>query len=343
MKNFRNLLLVFSLSLTFFTISCSKEKVEILEVEDLSDTKEWLVFENSEEFLDAYRMIINSSLEDIENWERTKSFTSLGTICDKFYMSIDIEQFESTEEVLLFAKNNSEYIQIIEEDGELTLETILFDNPQRYLMNKDGFFQIANNVYKVIEDYTIGADINDFDEIKNINNNNIYEIFDNDKVFLLKGEKNALSTKCVEYNCGNYTTKRNTINNNRIYLRISVDALNLGGGGIPPFTQEFTNFMVRPYRRTLGVWFWVERYVSCELRIATGYYTYFDYSWYRVFSHYIRTNVLTRSLSGTLSDNIISYGSWVPSISHFDGYDVWASTPQAGKAQTSCINPLGHP
>lgn len=40
MKNFRNLIFVFSLSLTFFTISCSKEKGEVLKIEDLPDTKE---------------------------------------------------------------------------------------------------------------------------------------------------------------------------------------------------------------------------------------------------------------------------------------------------------------
>lgn len=287
-------------------------------------------------------MIINSSLEEIQNWETSKNFTSLGTISDKFYMSIDIDQFKSTEQIIRFAENNSEYIQIFEEEGELTLETILFDNPQRYLMNKDGFFQIANNVYKVIDDYTIGVDINDFDIIKDINKDNYDMIIDNEKVILLSGSRNSLLAKDQANDCGNYRTKRNTIGNDRIYLRISVDYLDLGGGGMVPLTMEYTNFMVRPYRKTLGVWFWVKRYVSCDLKVATGYYSYYDLTWNRVLGRYYKSSTLTQSLSGTLSENVLSMGSWATSVSHFDGYDLWASTPEAGMAEAECNKQLAN-
>ena len=64
-------------------------------------------------------------------------------MCEELYFRINPEEFKSVEQVKDFLASNSEYLQLIEdEDGELTLETLLFKNPNRYFINKDKMFQI---------------------------------------------------------------------------------------------------------------------------------------------------------------------------------------------------------
>jgi hypothetical protein len=143
---------IFILSL-FCTILVSCNKFETLDDNTLKDNNQAdekiLVFTSFDEYVAARNSSLSMSISELKDFEKSKGFNSFGRKCDEYCLQIDPEKFKSLEEIKAYINKNSEFIQLIKDDeGELTLEPILYKSIDRYIINKGKMYQIANNVYK---------------------------------------------------------------------------------------------------------------------------------------------------------------------------------------------------
>lgn len=326
---------IFALFITFaFSISgCKKDHSELTHTIPSSPTlktvasSKMLRFEDAEDFLETYEQTVSFDNSERGSWEDAIDFVSFGRACDEFYLSLDETIFDNDETVEDFVISNSDKLQLIEDgSGEFYLETVLFKQDFRYFANKDKMFQIGDKVYLILEEGIVSADYSNIGKLKEINENNYFSYRgDNDIYFSPSLSNNASSLKDGAYNCGTWQEQRVTNNRERTYLRISIHTTDVGNG-----TNQYVNYMVRPYKKTLGIWYWCTRHISCNIKVAADYKVYTSsssWTWTRVNGSYSCTNKYASSVSGQLCSQWISIGFTSTPAGHFGGYNCWADTP----------------
>jgi len=118
-----------------------------------------LYFKSDEELFAELESINKMNDEEKSEWEKSKGFEPFGLTADKFYQSIDPSRFRSIDEVKKFVKDNSKYLQLVEEEnGELVLETVLGGSPFRYLANDDGIILVDNFLLKIYDNVALSVD-----------------------------------------------------------------------------------------------------------------------------------------------------------------------------------------
>lgn len=172
-------------------------------------------------------------------------------------------------------------------------------------------FQIGDKVYLILEEGIVSADYSNIGKLKEINENNYFSYRgDNDIYFSPSLSNNASSLKDGAYNCGTWQEQRVTNNRERTYLRISIHTTDVGNG-----TNQYVNYMVRPYKKTLGIWYWCTRHISCNIKVAADYKVYTSsssWTWTRVNGSYSCTNKYASSVSGQLCSQCDYSGDSAP-------------------------------
>jgi hypothetical protein len=268
--------------------------------------------------------------------EESQGFKSFGRTCDELYNNINPEDFKSIEEVKTFVAKNSEYLQLIEdENGELTLETVLFKNPNRYLVGKNKMFKINKSVYRIFDDATVMTKEENIEKLRSIEKNSIsmYKS-DPDFIFMNTDSKKVSSQqKNLEDNCGKAAHDYRTEGRDRTHMWLECGEYfdELFG---TPITYFSTNFLIRPYKRTLGIWYWCSRTISCDVKIAADWYN--GVSWVRDQYLYSELGVGDSKIEHVFASGTSGGGHNYWRELHFGGYDAWGATPSAPAVVLQC-------
>ncbi|HNW51286.1 MAG TPA: hypothetical protein PKH79_09400 [Prolixibacteraceae bacterium] len=188
--------------------------------------------------------------EKLENFEYRMGFSSFGRISEELYRKIDLKTFKTTNEIKAFVQKNSNYLQFIEDDnGELELEIRFHNRADRYVQNKDNMYQIGETIYKVFNEGTVSSSIENLDLFYKKGNN--LDSFKKDVKFSFRSrEDDFFRLKSTASNCTPTEPFRSTNGDERLKVEIEVST-NYGQ------TEVTYHFLSRPYKRTLGIWFWV--------------------------------------------------------------------------------------
>jgi len=280
-----------------------------------------LVFDDFEETTITYKKIIEMDLEDRISWEDSMNFKSLGRINDEFYRSIEFEKFNSADEIVQFVTDNSTKIQIVENDGEQTIETVLYNHHYRYLANKNGLFQINDKIYLVLNHALVSTCKNKSYLLNDINESNYMEFEDMEDISIhtIQATDVSSNSKDQTYNCGTYHSEEDVDDKEKLYMRISIESTNFDFG-----TYQYCAYIVRPYHKVFGVWYLCKRKMNVDISVAVDHYKYSDpstASWYRKGHRYICNGREATSISGILADEMLSHDFFVTPIGHFGGYD----------------------
>jgi hypothetical protein len=323
---------IFTLFIIAFAMTgCNKDQSEVIPPSTptfKSDaSSELLKFDDAEDFFETLELTASFDNTERTNWEDAQDFVSFGRACDEFYFSLNETIFEDDETVEEFVKSNSDKLQLIEDgNSEFSLETVLFKQDFRYFANKDKMFQIGDIVYLILEDGTVSADYSKIGKLKEINENNYFSFINDDDVSFSSSLTNTnRDLKDGTYNCGVWQEQRVTNNRERTYLRISIHTTDVGNG-----TNQYVNYLVRPYKKTIGIWYWCSRHISCNIKVAADYKVYTSsssWTWVRVNGSYACTDKYASSVSGNLCSQWISTGFQASPAGHFGGYNCWADTP----------------
>jgi hypothetical protein len=294
--------------------------------------KQMLKFENVSEFLKIRDQVSEIQCEEISFSKSQSGFSSFSQEVDEFYHSIDFESFQSQEELLNYVKNYPQYLRIdYDENTEIIINPVLSDNLYRIFVNEDLKFQIGDSVYKTYETVTLGTHLLNQDALNSIKEENIEQNLNDGSVFVFS-KKEEIQLKDLNNNCGTWPEARATNGNDRTYLRLGVITGQYSYG-----TEQYVQYMVRPYKKTLGVWYWCTRTISCNIKVAAGYYIYNQSnSWVRLIGNYSNSGTSTSSLSGILCQQWVSIGENKDGNGHFDGYNAWADTPSTDPVLLQC-------
>ncbi len=322
---------------TLFFNSCSKDELKNEEILN-EDLRSILSFNSDKEYIETLDKVLSMNPQELKAYEESKGYKSFGRLCDEIYYNINPEDFKSIEEVKTFVSKNSEYLRLVEdENGEFSLETILSDNPNRYLINDDKMFIINKNVYKVFEEGIVTTQVERKEFLKGINDKNISKYIDNVNIRYMPihiESINETRLKDASYNCGTYHSNTHTDNTNRTTIEISIsywDTYDING---IPMTIFQNRVFVKPEKKTI-FWFGCTRTISCDVKIAVDYETISG--WERDFVyHYHQDTEPTWNYEFIISGGVISFGYWARYNMHYGAYDCWGDTPSTHPANLEC-------
>lgn len=333
--------LFISILLVMFN-SCAKDDINIRENSETS--KNIISFENFSEYKIAQEKVLTMNNEELKNYEESLGYKSFGRASEEFYRNIEMDKFNSKEEIVSFVIKNNHFLQLIDdENGELELETKFYNNPKRYFLNKDYMFEIGNSLYKVVEEGVIISGSENYDLLKEIDSDNIESYVNKNEglTFLsnkFKVEDNGL--KDATYNCGQSKTARKTNGRDRVKMEMSISYSDTYGWDPInqveyPMTILNNYVLIRPYKRTLGIWYWCSRTLSCDLKIAVDTY-YSNIGWGRKNFHKSEPGKHDSKLEYTLEGGVISEGYFSRYNMHYSGLDCWAKSGSTGRATIEC-------
>ncbi len=305
--------------------SCTKEQSE--QNVDVFLGNNMLVFKTAEEYYAAVEKTIKLNYDELKDWEETQGFKSYGRTCEEIYFSIKPDQLNTIDDIHDVVRKYSSFLTLVkDENNEYVLEHFLFNNPLRYIINNNKMFQVKDIVYKVFETfyvYTNYENINElikFDESDLFLNNNKFNIS-------LVNNTSIIDSKDVPNFCGVGEYEDDvTVNDNKTRLTIGVHQ---PPAGAPGWSVARCYYIVRPLKKTLGIWFWVTgRTMSASIKIALDYRI--PGGWDRQLLLNSYHNVAASKFEGE-GIQWVYFGQTDYNLTvHFGAYDCWATSFSTG-------------
>ena len=308
-----SILLVLLVAFATVIISCEKED----KIQDISDNI--LYFGSIDDMLLEIDLVLSMSMEEKIQWEESKGFQSIEITSEKLYESINPEKFKSQEEVFNFVEKNSTYLILTKVgNNEYELDTHLSSSPFKYFVNNEYLFQIKDSVYKVFDEGVIAVSEERILELTNSDFENA----------LTLTNKSIFSTvylnlkKSTNLTCPGATVRTDN-GRERIRLKLYPNAYNMGS-----YWQAAYWYEIRPYKKTLGIWYRVKRTISCDLYMkvvveSDPYYLNYENSGERAY-------VLEEF--ALFDDAFFSD----PDDFNCESYNSWAKQPNTGKTYAIC-------
>lgn len=249
-------LFAFVMAAFVFLVGCKKEKTESEANAPQTSVCGMLHFNSTREFLETQEKILAMNEVERRDWERQQGFKSYATKCEELFEELEAKGINSDEDIYDFVKENPDYFYIREEEGEKYLTSYLEYSSYYQFVDENKMLQIGENVIKVFNEGVVIAPVDQEERLLNITS--FYEPTQENFAYY----ENALSeSQSVfkddnECNCTPIEViARGTNGNNRTYVRFYRDGLyDDYGFGIITYYMK-----IRPYKRTLGVWYWCNR------------------------------------------------------------------------------------
>ena len=318
-------------------ISCQDEN--FLE----SSSQDILKFESEEEYLSTVQSTVEMNHDELKKWELANNFNSKAIESLSFYRSVNFEKFKSKEELIDFVESNSSYLQIIDEDGELYVETVNQKGADRFILNKDNMYQIGDKYYKAYAEGVISGEKEQYQYLKNMDKGEFLSILENnnmkDEVHVVNRriKSNSISESSVSRsNCGNKITGRNTSNRDRTKTLVEVSGKDEGDHVV--YT---TRLLVRPYKKTLGVWYHASRTITTAGGFGIIYYdpdSNSYESWYSPNNYWQSSDTSPQSKEEQFAYRVqFTSTNYNVDDVYFTYSDAMGDTPSTGPAYAYCL------
>jgi len=315
-------------------------------------------FDNYEQYKNEVDHLRQLPEDEKQGYLESKGFqNSFGVNAMNIYLSLDIESVNSIDEIQDYVKKHSKYLtlQPDENSGEYVLETKLKNKPESYFINDDKVFQIGENYYKVFEDKTISTNKNNLAKLLKVTSSEEFNEINDSEIFISKisvpqsFDNGVIQGRDGTYNCGNGRLTDRAPNKNekrdRTYIRIDLVAER-------PYQDVAwligSEWLIRPYKKTLGVWYYASRTITGSLKARVDYISDGDNFPFVPEGDWVREPLSDCNIS---PGNQYSYsngktiGYWLSPSNpynaaptfHFAGIDFWGDTPSVGEnAEIKC-------
>lgn len=91
------------------------------------------------------------TLPELLEYEKSQDRSSIGAISDKFYEAIDLEQFTGENDVMEFYSQNTDMLDTVIENGEISIIPKWDMISMRYVANENGLFIIDDYAYRLFK------------------------------------------------------------------------------------------------------------------------------------------------------------------------------------------------
>ena len=269
-----------------------------------------LYFEDAEQYFKAISIVGNMTHEELDKWEQELGFVSLRTIVHNAYE--ELLNAETEDDVYEIIGRNSEYLEIIiDEKGEQHVESII-DNPNfSSIINHNCLYLSSENVVKITKNYKLFFPINFLNKIININENDIIDLKNDDKITIHKYTIDETKTGCGQSTTG-YVMKdeRWCRNDRRCYIKMAT------------YTDVESNrqYVYRSYvyvwgKRKITSCAWIQYRTNLTLTSSSNYTVKFiensSFDWGIEYFSYVTVN-RNYSWGFTITENLSSFFSYNP-------------------------------
>ncbi len=302
-----------------------------------------VAFESFEEYQLELRKSLKRTPEERKAWEQEHGIVSFGTKCNELYDLVADMEFESQAEIFAFVEKNNKYLKMVkEEHGDYSMEVINESNPNRYLANANGMFQVKSNIFKTIEKGLVYSSLDNYEIISHMDNEQAKLLPEESDIRVLNYEYQKLEQKSTTANCG-YGKKQRTQKNgkNRTIIQLN---LRLKGTDIYDESLEQTisfevipscYLIVRPQKRTWGAWLLCKRTISCNISVNVNCQNRYG-GWTNAHLSHIKGNYYSSKYEEELdvSEDFAEYCKDY----HYIKYYAWGDTPSTSRALLNCGN-----
>lgn len=338
MKTRVNLSCLTFLVLILMISSCKKEDIYYHDLEIDSYQEELPVimsFRNANDYMTTRKMIVEMSNSERKKYEEARGYKSFGRICDELYDNIDPEEFKSQEEIITYAELNSKYFQIIkEENGDLRFEKVLYDDPNRYLIDENMIFISEKVAHKVYSNFTVSSNITNFAILNLCDEKDIINYKDNPEFHFTEalGKQVIIELETKDYPPPPYMYCGASFSDEAVDDRDKT-TLTLKWNWIwDAYWFYETQMQIVPWKKTLGTWFHCYRTLSWDARWASDYKAD-GFDWERrqhAFNGSVYSNV-ANIVQSEFYTNVNANNEY-----HFGGYDGWGRSPSAPPIYFNC-------
>lgn len=314
-----SMLLMFGTAIT----GCKKESSDILN-RNLSDKT--TQFNSMEDFSSALKKVEEMGEQERRDYERKNNYKSLLTKVYEVYEEIDMDNLKDKETLLEHVNKNNHYLEISNNDNnEQEYRAIYSDNPYSFLAQENRMIIIGESCIKVFDDGIITAPLESFNDLISIKDKVASKVSKNNDFDVRIFKLEEFQQKA---NCPNEDETRATNGSERTKLQIGNGFAQVNTSSGPTMATNCW-IIIRPYKRTLGVWFYAQRTISGAIDATIGYNNGSPQS-----------HTVSRTIPPTLSyvqtRDIYTPVSGSPSNVHFQNYYAWGDTPSTDTAVLSC-------
>lgn len=316
-------------------------------LEEVSPTQaKVLKFESLESVNRYMNQSLEADYEGLVKLEDTQSFNSFGKKCDEIYQKAVDANFTSRAALEAFVEQHSEYLQFVTDiDGEVSLETRLYNSPLRYLINENRVYQLNNTAIKVFENGYVMTPMEKVDALDEFKGLRYQDAKRSSLTFVdIEGLNGTMQGARTMTSCDNRADGTATSGNERVRLEIntshtpSTDPL---VGGDNSIHRIFTkvHYKVRSQKRFLRIWFASQRKITAEINARVDLYSQTG----------VQTNALVYASTfehfdskweGTLDGSFADVANNDQFSVFFGGYYAWAKTSSTSATLLSCNEDL---
>jgi len=310
-------------------ISCEKNSQDLI----INDIQDQFVpqFSSMEEVNSTISMLINMNQNERIEWEKAHGYKSFHTKCEEVYAKVMAIEFESQKEALEKIAEYPDYLQILENNGELEVESVLYNSIFKYIIDENGFFRVENMFYKVYDQGIVGTTKSNLQSLRELDGSEINSI-KSDPSFDVINLSNLSFTKDAAYDAGRSdddVSDKQKYDGRYRRVKLEIEVIRTKAMGI---TRIDYRRIITPQQRIAYIWW---RYtvpnVSADMDVRVDYElspagSPVDWDDEQV------TEILSENNSDRIFKNDIIYQSvYEENLDyHFGGFDCKATTSHIG-------------
>jgi hypothetical protein len=263
-------------------------------------------------------------------FEKKNNYKSLFTSVYEVYEGINFEKLKDRNELIQYVKVNSDKLDLISlGNGELEYKAIYADNPYSLIAGKNRMIIIGSRCVKIFDDGLISAPLSMFNDLNSVEGKNI------SSVSVKKGFEVVVfkfgNTSC-KTNCGTEAEALSEDGRDRTRIRLVLTEVLVNTSSGQTWSSN-PWYEVRPFLKTLGVWFQAQRTISGGIN---SNFRYTNYSGATINVPFIRTIAPELSYVKIATTYTTTTDGYFPNNLTFLNYNAWGDTPSTGTATMSC-------
>lgn len=312
MKVIKNFLLL--ILICFLFASCKNEEVNFQSADTIKS------FANLEEYHQEINRLGAITEDELAQFEESTGFKSFGRISNELYA--EAESLTSIKEIKEFVQIHNKHLVLLEdEDGDLILETTLYNNPGRYVVNESQIVKIGDSYLKL---FTSGESFGSLSQLMNLTEDQL-PVSDMGQVF--EFSNNRISD--VSNNCGTTIEKKGTNSGNKMIITVKAKIFDNLGIQTAKYDVSIIN-----YKKQAGIWFQKSKPHS-YYGINFAYDVKIGGVWYREYYYLGESDVEFKARVGS---------EWVylsltgpdPTEVHFGGFEVYGQNSSVPRFEGIC-------
>jgi hypothetical protein len=258
---------------TFCLFSCNKEKdlqVSTKSGELISDPLigDIRCFPTAEALSIELSHVLSLDIEDLIKYEKTNNISTFGRQCDEVYCSIiEIDTLLDEIKVSRWINKFPNFLELTQNDeGEMYFLPKLSNNPLRYIVGANRIYQVGDSsLCKIFNTGMLYTSTENVAILATIEEEDLGNLTRTPDFLFVPSFSEDVSNRTTGNLGWNYT-KSTTKNKDR--LKVAVNGFSIIGLGKSIMYE--VNVETRPYKKTLGIWYWCSRTITQNITIKVN-------------------------------------------------------------------------